>query len=114
MSASFSGINRLVADLTAAGPRATARAAVVLDKTAADIEATAKQLAPVDTGALKNSIGWEHDASHSVEIGPTVEYGAHVEFGTVHQAPAAYMGPALDLHGPAFAEAMAALGVDVL
>jgi HK97 gp10 family phage protein len=104
-----SDLVRLVADLTTASGRAKAQASVVLTKTAADIEAAAKQLAPVDTGALKNSIGWEMGYGGddlTVEIGPTVEYGAHVEYGTVNMAPHAYMGPAFDLHSPAFEQAM--------
>ena len=99
-------LNRLVADLTNASLVAQVRAGTVLTKSAADIAATAAQLAPVDTGALKNSIGWDFVEDLTVEIGPTAEYGAHVEYGTVNMAPHAYMGPALDLHSAAFEDAM--------
>lgn len=104
-------LNQLQADLKLAGGKAAVRAALVVKKTAHDIEATAKQFAPVDTGNLRASISTDihSDALHATveaEIGPTAEYGAYVEFGTSRMAPRAYMGPALDRHSGAFELAM--------
>lgn len=114
-----SELNSLAVSLESASGQVGHRASQVIRKTAADIEATAKQFAPVDTGALRNSIG--HDITGDgrfgqveAEIGPTVEYGAYVEFGTSRQAPAAYMGPALDRHTPGFVAALEQLGGEVL
>lgn len=106
-------LNSLAVDLAGAGPRAAAKADQVIDKTAHDIEATSKQLAPVDTGNLKNSIGVDRTGGLSAVVGPTAEYGAHVEYGTATQGPQAYMGPAVDRHAPAFYDAMGDIADDL-
>lgn len=53
------------------------------------VQSTAKQLCPVDTGQLRNSITVEslpdNDGIVSVRIGTNVEYGLYVEFGTGQQ-----------------------------
>ena len=93
-------LNRLAVDLGKAGALAFAQAAVAVSKTAHNIEATSKALAPVDTGNLRNSIGVDRSMSGmAADIGPTANYGGHVEYGTTRTAPQAYMGPALDRHG---------------
>lgn len=115
----MSQVNALAVSLGDAAKTVDRRASAVVRKTAFDVEATSKQFAPVDTGALRNSIGTDvYDnrllGAVEAEIGPTVEYGAYVEFGTSRQAPAAYMGPALDRHTPAFVQALEQLGGEVL
>lgn len=95
-----------------AGPRIGAAGAAVLRRTASAIEADAKSLAPVDTGALRSSIsasfeGDGRNGSMSAEIGPTVEYGVYQEFGTSTQSGTPFMGPAFDRQAPGFAEALA-------
>jgi HK97 gp10 family phage protein len=112
-------LNRVAVALDRAAGQVGAAAAQVLRKTTLDIEATAKQFAPVDTGALRNSIGHDitGDGRYGVleaEIGPTVDYAPYVEFGTSRQAPAAFMGPALDRHTPDFIAALEQLGGEVL
>lgn len=103
-----SQVRRLAVDLGKVGARATLAASRVVAKTALQVEATAKSLAPVDTGALRNSIGVDHDILRA-EIGPTVAYAEHVEFGTARMAPQPYMGPALDRHTPDFIAALEAV-----
>jgi HK97 gp10 family phage protein len=110
MPADFSEVNSLAADLGKAGFSATRRAQQAIVKTAHDIEATAKQMAPVDTGAMRNSIGVDVGVLRAT-VGPTVSYAPYVEFGTSRQAPAAFMGPALDRNNPAFFKAMESIGV---
>jgi HK97 gp10 family phage protein len=105
MPADFSEVNKLAADLAKAGPRQIALAKKALVKTALDVEATAKQLAAVDTGAMRNSIGIDFEEL-AATIGPTVNYAPYVEFGTSRQAPQPFMGPALDRHTAAFYLAM--------
>ena len=112
-------LRALAADLTAAGRQVGNRARTVIRKTALDIEGTAKQLAPVDTGNLKNSIGHSdlrigNSGQLVAEIGPTANYGYFVEAGTSRTPPQAYMGPAADRHAPSFEAAMAALGAEAL
>ena len=111
LSIEIRGLNEVVADLGRASRDAGPRVAAVVRKTAADIEATSKQFAPVDTGALRNSIGhdFEQDwrsASARAVIGPTVEYARFVEWGTSTQGPQAFMGPALDRHSADFVTAL--------
>ena len=113
-------LRRLSADIARAAKTTGARAQIVVRKTAYDIERTAKNKVPVDTGNLKGSIG--HSDARSVgrsgtlaiEIGPTANYGAYVELGTSRMAPQPYMGPAADLHAPAFEQAMQQIGLEGL
>lgn len=110
MPADFSEVNHLAADLAKAGPKALLAAQRVIVKTAHDIEASAKQNAAVDTGAMRNSIGVD-TAPLNATIGPTVNYAPYVEFGTSRQAPQPFMGPAAERHTPAFYRAMDAIGI---
>lgn len=113
-------LNTLAVRLGAAGFTAPAKASAAIRKTAHDIEATAKTLVPVDTGATKNSIYVENAdpdgrtlgaGSLAAEIGPTTHYAPHLEYGTVKMAPHAFMGPALDRHAPDLAKTLGQLGV---
>jgi HK97 gp10 family phage protein len=113
-----SQLARLAADLEAGRARVGARAAAVVRKTALDLEATAKNRAPVDTGALKNSISTDFAGDGpnvmAAEIGPTVHYGAYVEYGTSRMSPQPYMGPALDVHSAAYLAALGQTAEDLL
>ena len=110
-----SELNSRAADLGKAGYGATRKAQTVVAKSAADVERISKSFAPVDTGALKNSIGFDiGDGGLEARIGPTVHYGGYVEFGTRRMSPQPYMGPALDIVGPSFAAAMEEIGGEVL
>jgi hypothetical protein len=57
-----------------------ARAEGILDATAFEVQANAQMNAPVDTGALKNSIHVEKPAQFVRRVSDGVEYGIHVEF----------------------------------
>ncbi|MGC0237280.1 HK97-gp10 family putative phage morphogenesis protein [Arthrobacter sp. SD76] len=113
-------LRKLAADIKKAAKSTGARAQVVIRKTALDIEATAKSIAPVDTGNLKGSIGHSdlrtvgRSGSLAVEIGPTASYGIYLEMGTSRMAPQPFMGPAADRHAPSFEQAMAQLGAEAL
>ena len=109
--AEIDGSRQLVADLARESGQVGSRAAMVVRKTANDLAATGQHLVPVDTGATKSSIGVDLEGdgrfgSMSADIGPTTEYAPHLEYGTVHTAPHAFMGPALDRHTPAFIQAL--------
>lgn len=102
-------VNSVSVDLRGAGLRAQLSARDVVAKSSHQIEATSKTIAPVDTGALRNSIGTDlEDRGLTGIIGPTVEYGPYVEYGTSRMAPRAYMGPALDRHSGEFMDALSA------
>lgn len=62
------------------------------------VEAYAKMVVPVDTGALKNSIMVDEVTPTQATIAPHTEYAAAVEFGTSRQAAQPYMRPAIDQH----------------
>ncbi len=65
-------------------------------KAAFDVEAKAKVLSPVDTGALRNSIQAHRVDDLNAEIAVGVDYGLFVELGT-HRAPAQpFLVPAMD------------------
>ena len=56
-----------------------------LERCGLQAEGYAKDLCPVDTGALRNSISHKViDSEPAAYIGTNSEYGAYVEFGTGH------------------------------
>jgi HK97 gp10 family phage protein len=70
-----------------------------LTKAAHVHESLAKQLAPVDTGNLRNSIQVETEANESAlksEVQVNAEYGIYVELGTVHQSSQPFFSPAFE------------------
>lgn len=98
--------------LSAEAQRITARAALVVQKSAFDLQRGAMSRCPVDTGNLRGSISTEFRGgagSIEAEIGPTAHYGGYVEDGTSKMAPQPYMGPATDEVEPKFLAAVAAL-----
>ena len=112
-------LRRLAADLGKSGGAIGKKARQVLQKSAYDLEATAKALCPVDTGNLRSSISTEFTGSGAfsemtAEIGPTALYGEYVEQGTGRMAPQPYMSPAADKIEPAFVKAMENLAGEVL
>lgn len=80
------------------GTKARRAAEKALLQTAADITDVAKQLCPVDTGLLKQSLGAVPVSSSLVRVGTAVEYGKFVEYGTS-------VSPAQPFLTPAFAQA---------
>lgn len=119
MHLDISELRDLDRDLVKGAAKVEKNAAVVVKKTAHDIEATGKIFAPVDTGNLEGSISTEVDGL-TAEIGPTADYGGYVEDGThnddgsVRMEAQPYMGPAADTHEPTFGTAMAKVGESIL
>lgn len=60
------------------------------------LEGYAKVKAPVDTGALKNSINAKRRRRNYWEVRDGVEYGIHQEFGTYRMAAHPFMVPAAE------------------
>lgn len=118
MGVEVTGIDELTALLTEFGNVDETKAVLKkgLMAAAKSIQGSAKDLCPVDTGQLKNSIeirDLPDDGSVvGVEIAPHTEYAAYVEYGTGQrgdpsvshredwkgQAPRPYMYPALKAH----------------
>lgn len=70
-------------------------------------EGYAKDLCPVDTGRLRNSITHVVDeAAGAVYIGTNVEYGPYVELGTEKMAAQPYLKPAATDHGQTYRNIM--------
>lgn len=72
-----------------------------LRKAGQEVEKDAKSLAPVDTGALRDSISTNAEgdgrfALMTVEVGPTVDYARLVEYGTSDTSPQPFMRPAFE------------------
>lgn len=78
-----------------------------LEKIGMTAEGYAKDLCPVDTGNLRNSITHVVDESDgAVYIGSNVQYAAPVELGTVRQDPQPYLKPAATEHGQTYRNIM--------
>lgn len=90
--------NRLSA--IAAGMKPKARTLVA--KTVLDVEAQAKVRAPVDTGALRNSIHGTMTGETEGEVAVGVEYGVYQEYGTRYMPAHPFMTPAAEAVRPAF------------
>ena len=69
---------------------------VALDLTANQIEIDAKEICPVDTGALQRSIRHETDTMHlKADIGSDLEYCLYVEEGTRKMQAQPFLKPSL-------------------
>lgn len=82
-------------------------AALAVRKTAADLARMAAQLAPVDTGALRNSIQWSMSGPLAAIVAVGVNYGVYVEYGTRRMAAQPYFTPAVEWARPQFEAAVA-------
>lgn len=84
------------------------RASQVVRKVALDTEAAAKNLAPVDTGNLRNSIVTKSAGTRATVIA-TASYAEYVENGTSAQSPQPFMQPAAEAMTPIFKQAIGRL-----
>lgn len=82
------------------------RASAVVQKTAMDLEARAKQIVPVDTGLLKSSIQHQRVDDLTAQVDVFAEYAGYVEFGTSRQRAQPYLIPAAESVRPGFEAAM--------
>lgn len=111
----MSDLAKYADELRRAATQLEERASQVVRKAALDTVADAKQLAPVDTGALRNSISMNGRAGDlRAEAVATVNYAAPVEYGHITASgsfvpPQPYMGPAMERNAPGFYEAIAEL-----
>jgi HK97 gp10 family phage protein len=84
-------------------------AGAAVAKAAHDIEAQAKSRAPVDTGALRNSIAARQEAALAWIVAVGVEYGIYPEFGTYKMGARPYLLPAFNTVAPSLTKALEAL-----
>ena len=85
------------------------RSAEIIKKAALQVEAVAKPLAPIDTGALRNSIQAEQMGPHTWWVQDGVEYGIYQELGTRKMAAHPFMVPAVERVRPFFEKLFAEL-----
>lgn len=85
---------KLQSNLTHIALQAPRAAKEALLQTAADIVDMAKQLSPVDTGALRQSYGAVPIDSNTVHIGSDKEYAPYVEYGTSKMGAQPHLTPA--------------------
>ena len=76
-----------------------------LDAIGLEMVDLARSLAPVDTGALRDSI-YARGSGFDLEFGNAVDYGAYQEFGTRFQPGTPHIRPALDAHSQRILEAV--------
>jgi HK97 gp10 family phage protein len=94
--------NRLPQMAAAAKPLVEA----ALAKTAFDTETAAKGLAPVDTGALMNSISAAKERDLTWRVTAHAEYAIYVELGTRYVDQQPYLAPALNQTSAALIQAL--------
>lgn len=108
-----SELTALEHDFVKAAAKVTELAKLAIAKTALDIEADAKVLAPVDTGNLKNSISSEASGL-TAEVSASTAYSDYVEYGTSRMNAQPYMGPAFDARVPGLEKALGQIGEKIL
>lgn len=89
------------AELLAAVSEAKKRALEIMGGKA---ESYAKQLAPVDTGRLRNSITHAQIDENTEVIGSNVEYAPYQELGTSRMAAHPFLRPAAENHAEEYKE----------
>ena len=82
-NAASADLSALAQDLSVISQTSAAAAAQqVIQQAAQRVQAEAQSLAPVKTGALRDSISIKYPSPTSAIIGPQVSYGVYQEFGT--------------------------------
>jgi HK97 gp10 family phage protein len=72
----------------------------VLVKNASDAASIARQIVPVDTGFLQESIAVSVSSGGVIRLEANAPYAGYVEYGTVHMSPQPFIRPAIDAVAP--------------
>lgn len=89
------GFSRLGRDIQA-------ELAGIVEQSGKDLAAEAARRAPVDTGALRDSIHSEMTGPLEATVSDGVEYGIYQEFGTSRTPAQPWLGPAAQATAPEF------------
>jgi HK97 gp10 family phage protein len=81
------------------------KASEIIRRTAFTVQGKAQQLAPVDTGALKNSLHTEIKDPLMAIVADGVEYGIYQELGTYKMAAHPFLTPAIESERQGWEEA---------
>jgi HK97 gp10 family phage protein len=85
---------KLVSNFKALARKAPIAAGRALVQTGKDIASLASQLAPVDTGALRDSYRSEQVSETTVLVGTDLKYAPYVEYGTSDHEAQPHLTPA--------------------
>lgn len=102
MSVSFKvkGVDRMVRQLAIKGKQARIATDRQLELSSLRIERMAKVKAPVDTGALKNTIFQAKAGSLTYKVTAPQHYAVYVEKGTRKMRAQPFLKPAIDAERP--------------
>jgi HK97 gp10 family phage protein len=102
ISVKLEGADKLATKLKAYLLFAPKRVQNVVASTLLEIEADAKDLAPVDSGLLRSSIHANFKGAFAGSISVNVDYASYVEFGTSKRRAQPYLTPAFQKNKAAF------------
>lgn len=78
-----------------------------MDVVGGEMEQMSKQLVPVDTGFLRDSIFHQLvESDLNLTLGATADYTAYVEFGTRHSRAQPFIRPSFDAHSQKLLDAL--------
>ena len=99
MGVSVEGIREVTKQLEEFANQVTKQLPQIVEKSVSPLKDSAKEKAPVITGALRDSIVIDVEVTPegvTVEVGPTVDYGDDVEFGGLRRPAKPYLRSAAD------------------
>lgn len=103
ISVRIEGIKETVAEISLRDRRVREAVKHQVGESALKIQEEAKKRAPVDTGALRNSITVDfYEQGLAAQIGPHMPYAPYVEHGTRKMAARPFLSPAFEAERPRF------------
>lgn len=100
ISIEFEGVDRLLKQIQQQPTKVKQEAKRVVDNAALRVEKKAVQLAPADTGYLKQHIVSSSDGPLSAKVVAEAEYSVYQEFGTRKMSAQPFMTPAVKQESP--------------
>lgn len=97
MKVEFKGLDQFITKVGLMPKELEQKTSQIVTQRTMEMEANAKNLAPVDTGHLRRSITSDIKSNSKGTTGETsvnVEYGLFVEYGTVRQGAQPFLFPA--------------------
>lgn len=103
ISVRIEGVKETIAEVALRDKRVQEAIRAQVGESALRIQEGAKKRAPVDTGALRNSITVDfYEVGLAAQIGPHMPYAPYVEHGTRKMAAQPFLGPAFHEERPKF------------